>query len=751
MAAVSLLLLCASATAQERPLVPTPGASAGAAPSRSLRIPRVTRAPRLNQFLEGIPREAEIVISDFVQREPLDGKPITEQTTAYLSYDDRNVYVVFVCKDESGKVRANMAKREDIWSDDTVAVYFDTFRDRQRAYEFAVNPFGIQADSILTDGQKGDPRFDTVWHSEGHLTDDGYIALIAVPFKSLRFKPIPGQTWGVALGRTIRRRSEHAYWPHITRKQQGFVRQMATMEGLQEISRGRNIQLIPYTSAAAARTLTEPSPTYRNRTDVRGGLDSKIVLRDALTLDVTINPDFSQVESDDPQVTINQRFEVYFPEKRPFFLENAGYFSTPINLFFSRRIIAPEFGGRLSGKIGRWAIGALAADDRAAGARLSPSDPAFGRRAINGVFRLQREFGEQNTFGVLATTRDFGNSWNRVVSFDTRLKLSPTWYFTAQMARSFDHTRNGKGRQGPAYTAQLLRAGRRLTYAGSYTDLSPDFTAPLGFVQRVNMRMVSQYAGYFWQPENSKVINVGPSVSAFANWDRTGRLTDWSANADINVDFKGPTGFRVSKYQAYEWYLYEGFHTVKNSLSFYSNRIKWISLYGTISRGTGVNYSPSWFRNAYVGASSDTSFGFSMRPNPRLKVDTFYYYNRLSTTAQSRLADVPSRTSVYNSHLFRSKVNYQFTRALSFRGILDYYAVLPNTDLISQVNYKQLTGDVLLTYMVNPGTALYIGYNNRFENLMRDSMLSHVMRQSIPPSLMTARQVFVKLSYLFRM
>ena len=311
-------------------------------------------------------------IDDFRQRQPGDGVPVSQPTTAWLGFDQQNFYAVFRCTVDPGKIRARMSKREDVMSDDIVGLFFDTYHSGQRGYEFYLNPLGIQADATLTEGQGDDFSFDTLWYSEGRVTPEGYLALFAIPFRSLRFPAATVQTWGIALYRSVPTNNENSFWPYITEKINSFAPQMAVMTGLENISPGRNLQLIPYMAFSHSHFLdpfTPPGPAFRSKTDVRPGIDGKAVIHDTLTLDLTLNPDFSQVESDDPQVTVNQRFEVVFPEKRPFFLENTGYFSTPENLFFSRRIADPEFGGRLTGKLGHWNLGILAADDRAAGHR----------------------------------------------------------------------------------------------------------------------------------------------------------------------------------------------------------------------------------------------------------------------------------------------------------------------------------------------------------------------------------------------
>lgn len=663
------------------------------------------------------------------------------------------MYVVFVCKDEPGKVRARMAKREDIGDDDTVSVYLDSYYDHQHAYYFTANPLGIQADGIITEGQKKpDDLFDTLWYSEGRLTPEGYVVWLAIPFKSLRFSSDTEQRWGVALSRSIARNGENSFWPYITRRKNNFVPQMAALDGLDQIAPAHNIQLIPYGAFTNAKLLDPSVPRYQTQNDARVGLDSKFVLHRSLSLDVTLNPDFSQVESDDPQVTANQRYEVLFPEKRPFFIENSGYFQTPLYLFYSRRIVDPEFGARLTGKVGRWGIGLLGIDDRAPGQVVDPTNSLFGKHAVIGVARIQREFGKDSKIGFMATSRDFGSSYNRLFSIDTRLRLSPTWYFTGQLARSYDRSYdknfNLGQAQGPASFADLTRSGRSFTYVANYQDLSQDFRAPLGFIKRVDLRQVSQYAAYFFHPENSKILDFGPSFSFGADWDHQGRLQDSYTYAVFAMDFSGPVGFKLNRYDAYEFYLNQGFRYQTSGASFYANWIKWLNFNGSFQGGSGLNYTPANGLNPFVGTSQNASFGLTFRPTPRLRLDETYYFTRLGTR-NGFLASGGAPT-VFIDHLTRTKLNYQFTRALSLRAIVDYYGLLPNPGLFNSDRYKTLTGDILLTYMLNPGTALYIGYNNQQQNFAIDPATPPMLRRYGNPSYLTGSQIFIKLSYLLR-
>ena len=327
-------------------------AAGGASPEPrpSLHIPRIGGAPGIEDFAGMRPAtplaRSMVRVEGFRQWRPRDGEPVSERTEAFLGYDQTHLYVVFVCFDsEPGKIRARLARREDTRSDESVDLYLDTFNDQLRAYAFSVNPLGVQRDAswVERDSNRYNTSFDTVWESGGTLTPEGYLAWMAIPFRSLRFSPGDEQEWGILLRRQIRRVNEHSFWPYVTSRIEGRLNQAATLRGISGVSPGRNLQLIPYgffRSFRALDTTDEERPLYvTDSGDADAGLDFKTVFRDSLVLDLTANPDFNQIESDEPQVTVNQRFEIFFPERRPFFLENASYFETPINLFFSRRIV----------------------------------------------------------------------------------------------------------------------------------------------------------------------------------------------------------------------------------------------------------------------------------------------------------------------------------------------------------------------------------------------------------------------------
>ena len=720
----------------------------------AIKIPRVSRAPKLENFLNGTRREAELVVTDFRQFDPGDGDPVSQPTTAYVSYDDKNLYVVFVCKDDPAKIRSRVSRRDDLSNDDRVTINIDTFNDHRRTYFFDANLYGVQMDGITTDGVD-DFSFDTLWYSEGRLLPDGYIVYEAIPFRSLRFPNTENQTWGVLLARFIGRNNEWSFWPYVTRRLlPSWAGQFGHLEGLKNVSPGRNLQFIPYGMFSTSRfldTLAAGIPGIRTESDGRVGLDAKAVLKDSFTVDVALNPDFSQVESDEPQVTVNQRYEVYFPEKRPLFIENAGFFTTPEQLFFSRRVVDPQFGARLTGKYGRWAVGALAADDRAPGKLLSPESKDFGRRAADGVLRVQREFGSDSHLGMFASSSDFAGSSNRVYALDIHVKLRPNWYVAAQAIGSNTWQLDGQRFTGPAYVAELTHMNRKVTYQARYTDRSPGFRADLGFIQRVDIREMEHEFSYRWRPEHRRVVSFGPQVNAMMNWNRAGKLQDWEVEPEFVVELTRLTTLGVEHSESYELFANLDFRKRHTRAYFNSEWTKWFAVTSSFSQGAGVNYYPAQGVKPFLATASAGNLELTLRPNPQTRFDQTYLYSRLATMAGGAPEGVAGQPVLFSNHILRSKVNYQFTRELSLRLILDYNAVLPNNSLVSTERSKRFGGDLLFTYLLHPGTALYVGYTDTYENLLLSPATPPYLFRRDWPGTSVGRQFFVKVSYMFRM
>ena len=731
-------------------------------------IPRVSTPPVLEEFLEMKPSpawEGKLAkIDRFLQRTPSDGELVSQRTEAYLGYDSKNLYAVFICFDnQPHKMRARLSKRDDMFDDDIVEVMLDTFHDHRRAYAFFTNPLGIQGDAIWTEGQGFDTTFDTVFDSQAELTEQGFVAMLTIPFRSLRFSSNDPQTWGIMLDRDIRRNNESSFWPQNSSRIQGRLNQEAEALGLEQISPGRNIQLIPYGIFRSFRGLDlrdADHPTYTSA-DVAGriGLDAKVVLKDKFVLDATVNPDFSQVESDDPQVTVNQRFEVLFPEKRPFFLENANYFQTPIDLLFTRRIADPKWGVRLTGKDGPWAVGGLVADDASPGESVASNDPLFRKHAQFAIGRVSRDIGNQSSIGVMYTDREIDGYFNRVGGIDGRIKLPGNWTTSFQgvlsSTRCSDSSNTscnfGEYLAGPAAEVLVNRDGRKLNYLLDYTDRSDGFRTNSGFDPQPDIHNIYQKIQYLFRPEG-KLVSWGPMLETYETFDHEGNEINSGYFLSASAEFLGQTNLMVLYGPEREILRPRDFsvltqnheylrHTME--VQFDTGYYRPVSFHLDYRFGSRVNYDPPDGQIPFLAGRTSITSTLTVRPNKSLRVDNTYLMFRL----HDRLGPFGS----FNDHIVRSKWNYQFDRKLSFRFIGEYNAVLANPSFTSLPTSKNFNADFLITYLVHPSTALYVGYNSNLENLLSplgvdaDGNLLHGDR-----FINDGRNFFVKASYLFR-
>jgi len=776
----------------------------------NIRIPRVSSPPRLEDFLGMEPSSAWknklAKVDHFTQRIPSDGAPVSQRTEAYLGYDDKNLYAIFICFDsEREKLRARLSRREDIFDDDTVEIILDTFHDHRHAYAFNVNALGVQADALWTEGpgigqnDNFDPSFDTVWNSAGKITDRGYVVWIAIPFRSLRFTNADPQTWGIVLNRGIPRNNEDTFWPPYSSKIQGRLNQEGTATGLEKISPGRNLQFIPYGIFRSFKELdlTDPNhPAYSQRHAFgQAGLDAKAVLKDKFVFDVTANPDFSQIESDQPQVTVNQRFEVFFPEKRPFFQENANYFTTPINLVFTRRIVDPKWGLRLTGKDGPWGVGMMAAETESPSERVTPADPAsgtpgnpiFGQHALFAIGRVSYDVGQQSSIGALYADKEVNGFFNRVGSIDGRFKLNQNWVANAQLAYSatvnpsdaiFNQFGTTGGYQaGTAAELTLQRQSRKLTYFFDYSERSPNFRTLTGFDPQPDINNIDTFIQYSFRPEGKHLISWGPYFEVYQNIDHEGNRINSGYFPAFKVELTGQTFLTVLFAKEMERLRNQDFSQIPvddiqkydrhtTEITFNTNYFRKVYLQADYRFGTRVNYDAACLGPDKNPATCDLYFPFmakrtsanvtlTVRPNRSLRIDNTYILFRLRQCPEcaNPQPQLPRPFGSMNNHIIRSKWNYQFTKEFSFRFIGQYNAVLANPNFTYLPTKKNFNADFLFTYLVHPNTAVYVGYNTNFENIdptLAPDGLGGVNQQPQFRLRNDGRNLFVKASYLFR-
>ncbi|CAM2066769.1 Carbohydrate binding family 9 domain-containing protein [Sulfidibacter corallicola] len=732
-----------------------------------LSVPYFSEIPTLDDFsgMTASPRVSGhmVTATGFSQRHPHDGRNASQRTEVYLSHDEKNLYAVFLAFDqEPHKVRHSLAPRESIGDDDTVSLVIDTFNDQRRAYTFTCNPRGVQRDSIFTEGSGEDSSFNTVWRSEGRLTEGGFIVRMVVPFKSLRFPPEREQVWGVMFSRSIIRLSEDSHWPRYLRAIQGKLNQAGRLRIDTKITSGKNHQFIPFVTARSFELLeNDPQEGPRfisDDNDAKIGLDAKFVFKESMVLDLTANPDFSQVESDQPQIVTNNRFETFFPERRPFFIENSDIFKLPIRLVFTRRIIEPEGGIRLTGKSGPYAIGALIANDKAPG-QIHPNHIDYGHDANYGIARLTRDVFSQSRIGMLYTHRELNGRRNDVASVDGRFTLNANW--TAQVQAV--HSRNDEldadegaimELEDEAYYALFVRDGRNVTTFIRYVDVGEDFRAPTGFLGRVyrpDNRNVHTFTTLRSRPENGKLDAWGLNLSTENFWDQDGTPQEENFSPNLVWQFEGQTTAFLYGSIARETLRPVDFPalTERTKLEFWhagasitTSIFKKFSLDTYYEQGETPNFVRHREFAPNLGTYEDFNLSFIWRPITRFRLDQDLLYFKLDNKDNDAF--------VFSNLIYRTKLNWQFNRHLSARLIAQYESLRVNEQETRIPRGRDLNGDLLLTYLVNPWTAFYLGYNSNYINVLLEHGADRNQLLLTEDLHNDSHQVFMKFSYLWR-
>jgi hypothetical protein len=752
-------------------------------PSIPLLIPRLAVNPTLRDFLASEPRFAAtkmLRIDNFIERYPDDGLRPLDSTTAYLGYTHDNLFVAFICRDRDPKlVRAHMLQRDSLADDDSVRVMLDTFHDQRRAFVFESNPLGIQADALYSEQTGYDFSFDTVWSTWGRRTRTGYVVLMRIPFASLYFaKTAPGdpRTWGIILERSISHSDESDYWPRIDPNVAGRLTQDIAVQGFEDVEHGQNLQFEPYTLARSIRKLNTANPVnpYFQDKHLQGytGMDAKFILRSSLVLDTTLNPDFSQVGINDP-ATPNQRFPPFFPEVRPFFIENSSYFMTPISLYYTNKIITPQYGARLTGKLGPWAMGVLGVDDRSPGRAVPNSDPEANTRARFYIGRLNRDIGTHSNAGFIYADREYLGSFNRAGGFDYRARVRSRWTFTGQAitseTRNISNSTQGQtycenralACSGQAWFQQVHYSDLHRNWWLAYNDTSAGFVTDTGFFVRPDLREPSGRFSYTFLPARGPVLSHGPSIYAERIWDRNGVPLDVYVHPSYGIDFKNRTSLYASfsigqdrlrpiDYSALTQNVEYPTHSA--GIEFYTSPVPWLAADAAYHTGATVNYQPPSGQGPDPVNVSSPSLSLDVKPTGALDLHNSYVFTQFTDPGTGNL--------VYDNHELVSRWNYQFTKALSLNLIGQYISTLPHSDATDLSDSRDLFADALFTYMPHPGTAIYFGYIGNFANL--DPALCTRMQSGLcnpdQPILPTTessllndnKDLYLKVSYLLR-
>ncbi|PYS24016.1 MAG: hypothetical protein DMF72_06810 [Acidobacteria bacterium] len=580
--------------------------------AKPLNVPRFDKPPVIDGKLDDEVWKQAAVFKDFYQTSPGDNIAPSKPTEAMIGYDSRTLYLAFHCYDEPDKIRASVAKRDEVFGEDNVRVFLDTFNDQRRAYVLGWNPLGVQADGIMTEGSGTDFSVDIVMESKGMITSDGWTLEVAIPFKSLRYEAGKGKLWGIHVWRNIDRfNDEIDSWMPNSRDISSLLSQEGHMTGLEGISTERTLEIIPSVTVsetgkrvnaltvaqlAANPNAFDPGRLLNQPLKFDLGLTAKYSLTPTVTLDLAINPDFAQVEADQTVVTANQRFPIFFEEKRPFFLEGIDIFRTPIQAVHTRSIVDPDVAVKLSGKRGKNTFGLLLASDNAPGnfteeerqdTTTFPTIQRFlDKNAYIGILRLKRDVGKQSYVGLLMTSYNFIEKHNQLGGIDGRFQISKQKTFTFQVLgstsrRCFFEPGKDAQRPGPsdgcfvgydptpanptrpgqtnsyyrtgnglAYQIRYNRDGRHFYYGLNGNGQTQNYRADVGFTRRLNTNFEGGYMGYNSEPHpKQKLISwsVGDNFGINFNWQGLSQNFYHETNANLNFQHNTNLNFGVDE------------------------------------------------------------------------------------------------------------------------------------------------------------------------------------------------------------
>ena len=722
-----------------------------------LRPPRTPTPPTIDGRLDDAAWTRAVRITEFVQLAPRAGEAATQDSEVYIAYDSANLYIGFYAHFMDPQLlRANRKDRDVRTGDDVFWVYFDPFLDQQRAYSFGVNAYGVQMDTIVSSrggggfgggGGRGgpglrlpfgDPSWDTLFNSAGRIVADGFTAEIAIPFKSLRYPQRNGNAphqWGFQIARRIRAGNETVVWAPVAREVAGFLTQMGVLQGMSGLSTSRNIEILPTFTAVQFGRLNDAGSFENDRADPEGGVNFKYGVTSNLTADVTFNPDFSQIESDRPQIEVNQRFNLFYPELRPFFLEGAEIFNVraPVRIVHTRTIIDPRYGAKLTGKTGNMTLGVMYANDEAPGYAEDAVAGAAGQTAQTFVGRVRYDLYSESYIGATFTDREFLDGYSRLAGLDSNFRLGDTHEVGFRAFGTQHRDLDGLETTGHLINANIRKSGRNLSYIAAAYSLSPDFKTDVGFVRRTDQRWMFSEMAYRWWPE-SWIVSWGPRLRFTQGYNFQGILEDRQTSAGVNLAFADSINFNADVSRDMERF---------GGIDFFKTRYQFFSVVSRLrqfSFGLGGNGGDQIFfdeEHPYLGRDRGWNTFINLRLIPQLE-------SRISIDT-NRFVDVRNGDAlVFDVNIFRTVTTYQFTDRFLLRNISEFNSF-----------DQKLSLNLLFTYRVNAGTVFYAGYDDHYlqaDHIMRDLDGNGIDDRIFQSTALnrTNRAIFMKLQYLFR-
>ena len=743
-------------------------------------VPRIEASIDVDGVLSEAPWEQAARLTGFSQYSPDDGRPARSVTEVLVWYSPSAMHFGIRAQAAAGSVRATLADRDRIDGDDSIQIYLATFNDGRQATVIGVNPLGVQMDGALIESTTSGGRAfgglasgraapdlspDFLFQSKGRVTEAGYEVELRIPFKSLRYQSAATQDWGIHIVRRVQSSGHEDSWSPALRSAASFMAQAGTLAGLTGLQRGIVMDLNPAVVTRTDGARSADGWSYDgDRPDVGGNMRWGVTSN--LTMNATVNPDFSQIEADATQFQIDPRQALFFAEKRPFFLDGIEFFSAPSNLVYSRRIVEPLAAVKLTGKAAGTSIAALAAVDDDAQSANGRSNPFFT------IVRTQRDFGQASRLGFLYTGRVNDVSDNHVAGVDARLVFRKVYSVDLQGAMSVTSQRSDT--TGSLFQASLRRSGRRFSLSYGLSGNDASFRAGAGFIGRpaVVFGNVTHQIALYGKP-GALVERWTGDVQLLGTWDHRGFFAGEQAlerklHVNSNYQLRGgwlaghsvllekyrfdPTGYTNYAVLDGERLLPFRGQTLPNLdyvVSLTTPRVRGLSANGFYLWGRDENFF-EWSSANIVWAT----FGVQWRPSARLRVDGNYNLQSFVRRTDGSTAGV--------RRIPRVKVEYQATRAVFVRYVGEYAMNYQDTlhddsrtglplvfvrpdgtySLATGFRQRSFRNDWLFSYQPTPGTVLFAGYGNSLANA--DAFDQRRL-------IRTRDGFFAKISYLFRL
>ncbi|MFB0518598.1 MAG: DUF5916 domain-containing protein [Acidobacteriota bacterium] len=708
----AILLIGLSAAAQDKPqpLIPL----------------KTDNPPVIDGILDDPVWQKAPHITGFKTYYPDFGKEMGEKTVAYYAYDRENLYFAFRCFDsQPDKIKAPVTSRDNVRPGDLICVNLDSFNNQQSLYAFYSNPIGIQEDSRLEGGQE-DPSIDMVWYSEGNIDDKGYTVEIKIPFKSIRFSHKNPVEMGVIFERMISRRSEAGTYPPLDPEHgANFLTQTMTLI-FHDIKHYTLFELLPAVTYSRRSSMEQGElASEADRGDL--SLTAKYGITSDLILDGALNPDFSQVEADAGQVDFNLRYALFFPEKRPFFLEGlekfnfGGYDSgDPLGaIVHTRTIVDPLAGLKLNGKIGdKNTIASIYAMD----GLLDTEEEDFAHFSI---FRYKRALSKDGFIGGFYTGRERKNGFNRVLGADGQIRINPPSLFGFHFFQSQSKLDENSPRDdGHALGLHYFYNTRDMLLMLGLQDISKDFRTETGYITRTGITRFRSGILRMFYPDSKVIRRVDPMVHAYLIRDKFSDLYEADIPVDLRLILPRTSSIVIGYRYATEVFLGEKFS--RNGVRFIarSQFTKQFFFSLSYSRMNRIRY----MADPYQGYGSDASATLRYLPSEKIHLDLSLIYSDFYRHSDS--------AKEYDYTIIRSRNTYQMNKYLFFRGIVEYNSFR-----------KRLMTDFLASFTYIPGTVIHVGYGSLYEKIR---WIEGEYRAA-DEFLETKRGFFFKASFLWRL